>query len=147
MLISVSLKTSSIIFLTIGQSSLSSPVPRRGIANLSTPFSWQCSLRCSIQDRMDEGVAASHQLLLVTFGKKRKRSRGANSSYNRYNNKLLLLNGFPLNGHTSGYIVSKDRTNLCNVNRTIGKYCSVASIWTVTLQGFHPQTQKSETTW
>lgn len=61
----VSLKTSSTILLTIGQSILSAAVPRRGIANLSTPCSWQCFLNCIKQARIDEGVAWSHQFSLV----------------------------------------------------------------------------------
>ena len=63
--ISVSLKTSSRILLTKGQSILSAPVPSRGIANLSTSCSWQCILNCSKQARIDEGVAWSHQFSLV----------------------------------------------------------------------------------
>lgn len=62
---SVSLKTSPTILFTKGQSILSAPVPKRGIANLSTPFSWQCFLNCIKQPRIDEGVAWSHQFSLV----------------------------------------------------------------------------------
>lgn len=72
--ISVSLKTSSRIFLTKGQSILSAPVPRRGIVNLSTPCSWQCILNCSKQARIDEGVAWSHQFSLVICKISKKKS-------------------------------------------------------------------------
>ena len=63
--ISVSLKTSSRILLTKGQSILSAPVPRRGIANLSTPCSSQWLLNSFKQAPIDEGVAWSHQFSLV----------------------------------------------------------------------------------
>ena len=44
-----------------------------------------------------------------------KKERDANSKYNRYDNKLLSLNRFPLNGHTSGYIQSQKMEPICAI--------------------------------
>ena len=57
--------------------------------------------------------------------------------HNKQHYRKVLLSSFHLDGHTHriSSTDSKVRTTLCSIiNSTIGKYCSVAFIWMVTLR-------------